>query len=356
MLVMSVTGATMVFEDEISAWMHPEWYQVEGAGGARVGMNDLIGAVKSKYPDHRIYRIFSPTTRRDTYLVIVEKQGKFQVTFAHPVTGAILGSAPAKTFMSSIWEVHANLLGGTTGRLVNCTIGIAVLLLPLSGLIVWWPGARQWWQALGVSRSNGRVTARSLHGAIGIWTFVFITMFATTGALYFYGPQFYRVLDLVSTRTSPPSPYSNSALENSSSRPDIEQLIARAQQMSPGRPVWAIYPPWSNKSSLQVILAPVSDDLGADVWEWDNTGYRYVYFDQHSGEILQQWDMTNPNFADFIRSWLAPLHRGSFGGPGIKALWVIFGLAPAMLFILGAWMWWHRVRRRPSTVAGPGTT
>ena len=55
--------------------------------------------------------------------------------------------------------------------------------------------------------------------------------------------------------------------------------------------------------------------------------------------------------------WLAYLHFGRIKGIGIpcsgpglcdqatKATWAIFGIAPAVMFVTGAIMWWNRVLR-----------
>lgn len=60
---------------------------------------------------------------------------------------------------------------------------------------------------------------------------------------------------------------------------------------------------------------------------------------------------------DQIIYWLAYLHFGRIGGIGIpcsgpgicdqatKAVWALFGLAPAVMFVSGATMWWNRVLR-----------
>jgi uncharacterized iron-regulated membrane protein len=56
--------------------------------------------------------------------------------------------------------------------------------------------------------------------------------------------------------------------------------------------------------------------------------------------------------------WLAYLHFGRIngigipcGGPGLcdwttKFIWATFGLAPALMFVTGALMWWNRVGRK----------
>jgi hypothetical protein len=64
---------------------------------------------------------------------------------------------------------------------------------------------------------------------------------------------------------------------------------------------------------------------------------------------------------DQIIYWLAYLHFGRIGGIGIpckapglcdqttKAIWAVFGLTPAVMFVTGAIMWWNRVLRRRLT-------
>tara|TARA_R110000824_G_scaffold336_1_gene1680 strand:- start:99104 stop:100021 length:918 start_codon:yes stop_codon:yes gene_type:complete len=63
-------------------------------------------------------------------------------------------------------------------------------------------------------------------------------------------------------------------------------------------------------------------------------------------------------FVDKVLYWLAFLHFGringigiSCSGPGlcdqsVKAIWALFGLAPAVMFVTGSTMWWNRVVKR----------
>ena len=43
--------------------------------------------------------------------------------------------------------------------------------------------------------------------------------------------------------------------------------------------------------------------------------------------------------------WLAQAHFGRFAGIPVKITWTVFGLAPAVLVVTGALMWWKRVLR-----------
>jgi uncharacterized iron-regulated membrane protein len=54
----------------------------------------------------------------------------------------------------------------------------------------------------------------------------------------------------------------------------------------------------------------------------------------------------SPRTGDVALEWLAKLHFGRFAGWKIKTAYTVLGLAPAVLFVTGAVMWWNRVLRR----------
>lgn len=51
--------------------------------------------------------------------------------------------------------------------------------------------------------------------------------------------------------------------------------------------------------------------------------------------------------ADVALNWLARLHFGRWRSHTLKAVWVVLGLIPAVMFVTGAVMWWNRVVRKP---------
>lgn len=50
-----------------------------------------------------------------------------------------------------------------------------------------------------------------------------------------------------------------------------------------------------------------------------------------------------PRLGDSVLYWLAQLHFGRFAGIPVKIIWTVIGLAPTVLFVTGAAMWWIRV-------------
>ena len=49
---------------------------------------------------------------------------------------------------------------------------------------------------------------------------------------------------------------------------------------------------------------------------------------------------------DVLLAWLVRLHFGRWRSHTLKVVWVVLGLIPAVMFVTGFAMWWHRVVRR----------
>jgi uncharacterized iron-regulated membrane protein len=174
--------------------------------------------------------------------------------------------------VSKLLELHDNLLAGETGRSINGLLALLLIVLALSGIVVWWPGIKSWRRSLTLHKKVGwRRFTWDLHSMVGFWTLAFTVLFAISGA-YLGNPE---VFQNFADRLQPPTA--------------------------------------------------------------DNAGTRMV---------------------DQVIYWLAYLHFGRINGIGIpcrgpglcdqttKFIWALFGLAPAVMFITGAVMWWNRVVRK----------
>ena len=109
------------------------------------------------------------------------------------------------------------------------------------------------------------------------------------------------------------------------------------------------------------------------------TNFKRVNWDLHSAigfwtfAIVFMWALTGaylvfPKPFDKLIAWvpaaalltnvgiLHAVHVGDFGGWPVKALWVLLGIAPPILFVTGSIMWWYRVLnpwRKRAFVRGP---
>ena len=91
--------------------------------------------------------------------------------------------------VSALLELHDDLLGGETGRRINSALALVVIVLALSGIVVWWPGITRWKRSLIVHRGLGwRRFTWDLHRMVGFWTAGFILLFGLSG-VYLGNPE-----------------------------------------------------------------------------------------------------------------------------------------------------------------------
>ncbi|HEU0095671.1 MAG TPA: PepSY-associated TM helix domain-containing protein, partial [Rhizomicrobium sp.] len=107
--------------------------------------------------------------------------------FIDPVSGEVLGTRksvlpPILTFAH---QLHGNfLMSRETGRPIVGWLGLAMCILGLSGLVLWWPKRGQWKYAFIVRRTaKGLRFHRELHAATGIWIFVVFMAVSVSGVV-----------------------------------------------------------------------------------------------------------------------------------------------------------------------------
>jgi uncharacterized iron-regulated membrane protein len=337
-VLVCTTGSALVFRGDMQQAMFPHLFTP--ARGAPADAATILERVREAFPGHRIYGIDGPTHERPTTIAYVAPPGEAsRVVLIDPVTARILGQLPQRSFLTTVTGLHANLLAGRSGRIANGIGSLLLLLLCATGIVIWWPGLSTWRRGFTVAfRRNWRRVTWELHGAIGIWTLVFIAMWAATGVYFAAAPWFHRVLNVMSPLASASIPASQP--EGANNRGVTERdLIVRAQSRLPDQYVHRLTPPGSGRDPFVMMFsktwpAPTRpDQLTA------------VYLDQYTGELLSEPRPTVGSMGDAIVEWIRPVHYGTFGGAAVRVVWVVVGLSPAALAVTGFVMWWSRVIR-----------
>ena len=85
----------------------------------------------------------------------------------------------------------------------------------------------------------------------------------------------------------------------------------------------------------------------AFVFMWGITGIYLSFPEPFMAAVnyLEPLDVSSfePRLGDTILYWIAYVHFGRFAGWPTKLLWALLGLAPPIMFVTGALMWWKRV-------------
>jgi len=335
-----VTGAALVFRIDLQRALHPHLFTPNGPGPTADAAT-MMERVRDAFPADRLSGVEAPTTLRPTYLAYVVHGNRFLTILADPVTGTVLGELPERSFVRTVQDLHFDLLAGRTGRTVNGIGATALLLMCLTGVVIWWQGTANWRRGLTVdfSRSWRRI-AWDLHSTIGIWTVLFIAMWSVTGIYFAFPVAFRRAVHAVSPVSVMRLPESDPAGKAATATPlSWRELVAAAAAAMPGKTVARVVVPSTDRGAFLVQFA---DEAPTPAGSPSMTS---VYMDQFTGAVLQTPTAATRTAGDAIMAWVAPLHVGNFGGQAIRVVWAVLGLAPPLLFITGGTMWWVRVAR-----------
>jgi uncharacterized iron-regulated membrane protein len=74
-------------------------------------------------------------------------------------------------------DLHGNLLLGGFGRVVNGIGAACMIVLCVTGAVLWWPGITHWRRSLTVNwKSSFARRNWEIHNALGFWFFLFVCL------------------------------------------------------------------------------------------------------------------------------------------------------------------------------------
>jgi len=159
--------------------------------GPRLTDEQLKAAANRAYPEYTVFSIGRVRNPKEAVDIALRNRAGLKNRLFNPYTGADLGdSVPLGIRMvSKLLELHDDLLGGRTGRKINGIGAVLLVVVSLTGLVVWWPGIKTWRQGLTLRRNVGWQRFNwDLHKMMGFWTFGVILLFAVSGA-YLSDPE-----------------------------------------------------------------------------------------------------------------------------------------------------------------------
>jgi len=341
MVVIGVTGSILVFESEIERYGELKPWQDIRAAGAAVDISTVVTNLRQAYPRWHLVSVETPSESDATFVSVLEGRGRIRVA-SDPNTGKVLGEFPAgRNWLDFVRELHETLLlSGHTGRLLNGIAGGFLLLLNATGLVIWWPGIRNWRRALKVDFArNWRRVNWDLHSAVGFWTLVIVSIWAITGMYFAWPRQTFRFVNSFSKIVSARPPVVIVAPEDVAVGASLHGMVERARERAPGTKLAGIAFPYSRRSPLAVLMQRRA-----------NPGREYtdtVYFNPYSGEYISTWRYgVNQSLGDWLIWLQVPLHFGTSWGLAVKVIWALCGLAIPLLTVSGLLMYWNRSLRR----------
>jgi uncharacterized iron-regulated membrane protein len=352
LLVIGITGSILVFRPELERLCGLKPWQTTRAKAPLADIVTVIENLTAAYPRYRIISVDAPTENNATFVAVL--QGRRQITVGcGPTDGKVLGEfSRAANWLDVVDELHVSLLirSRGQGRMLNGIGAAFLLLLNATGLVIWWPGIRNWRRALMVDfRRNWRRINFDLHVSVGFWTILIASFWAVSGIYFGWPRQIFQFVNSISPVITARPPAISFTAGSSGSEPDLRSLIARAYAADPGTTLDGIAFPYGRRAPLGILMRRGS-----------SVGREYVdtvYFNPYSGEYISTWRYgVNKSLGDWIVWSQVPLHFGTYWGLGVKIVWAAAGLAIPLLAVTGLLMYWNRaLRRKWKTLRRPST-
>jgi len=215
----AISGALLVWHDELDALVHPARFAVSGNSTALISsyLDSARGALPANFTP-MVVRFPAEEGRPITVMARGEEGGARQLltVYLDPPSGRVLDVVNFRSsFFGFLHRFHENLtVPEYSGRAIVGWAGVGMLILSLTGLWLWWP--RNGVFRLGLRwRRAGDATISNLHYLLGFWIALPLTFVSLTG-IYLSFPQTARsamsaIASTVSSSTRKPSCDANRA-------------------------------------------------------------------------------------------------------------------------------------------------
>ncbi len=115
-------------------------------------------------------------------------------TMVVTASGRVVSTVCEPAFVTWVAEFHDHLGFGRAGLLINGLGAMAVMLMCVTGAILWWPGRARWRRSLVLRRDvSAQRLIWDLHTVLGFWLLLLVLMWTLTG-VYFAFPDTFNAL------------------------------------------------------------------------------------------------------------------------------------------------------------------
>jgi uncharacterized iron-regulated membrane protein len=204
LVVVTLTGSVLVYRNALYTAFFPETVFVEGGGLPLTG-EALTELAVARYPGWDLHEVQMGDAPNQAARLTLRSGGRSLQRLVHPYSGADLGNAVplGHRVLATLLELHDNLLGGATGRALNGAGALALVVLCVTGAILWWPGSQRWTRGLRFELRGGSLrVAASVHKALGFWVLAFLVLWGVTGTYLAFQDAYSQFFDFL----QPPDP------------------------------------------------------------------------------------------------------------------------------------------------------
>ncbi|WP_187274031.1 PepSY domain-containing protein [Paenibacillus sp. N3.4] len=327
-------GSLLLIEPEVESWMHPVDH-ISTPGNVSPAV--IKQQAEAAHPGFSADRIEYPNNDSFYHVHLVQASGGKEnfTVYADPGTGETFGRVQTERLepFATIYQLHryfllTSVIGKIPAASVVGILGIALILMLVSGIYLWWPGLRKLANGFRVVLKRGKLLKHmSLHKTIGILSIPFLLVLALTGTLNAFEKSIPTWVGFKAKEEIPATALQSKS-KDAAALP-LDRAVEIVKESYPGSQLIKIQIPQKAGQSYQFGLKE-----GFAASQGSNST---VYMDAATGSVLYK---TNPNLAiNFYNAWRKGLHFATWGGEPLKIISFFFGMTPLVLMITGLFIW-----------------
>lgn len=325
LICISISGSIIAFEPELNHAFHPELTNAP-VTGPRLSWDDFKARVEQQSPGWKLIRFYFPDQPdRSTYVRLRNTAThKIRHVYVNQYTGQVLGSTEdGSDWIIRVHDLHVNFLSGKAGNKIVTWSTVGLLLLSITGIIVWWPRFTfRFHRDSPLPRLN-----RDLHMSLGFWSSLAMFGFAITGLGLHY--QTGKLLDLLN------KPSAAAAMPGHGTT--IEGMMQTAREALPGAEIPRLLLSEKKGDPVFMYMRFPEDKTPA--------GRSFTTLDPKTGAVLSVGSSrTAPLLQTALVQWTREIHTGTILGTPTKIVVVCFALGLTVLAITGPLIWWIKQR------------
>ncbi|MDU1890266.1 MAG: PepSY-associated TM helix domain-containing protein [Dysgonomonas sp.] len=344
-IIVCLSGAILVFQDEILRLANPSHYSVKEIKGDPIPLEKLIPMVNAQLDSNSVASVQIFDDPESTYTMSL-KEGFRISAFVDPYTGEVTGmykfrESPFFTIMS----LHRWLMDGTR-TWGKYTVGISTLIfvfILISGFIVWMPRR--------INKSRFKIQYRKgkkrlfydLHNVLGAYACLVLLICALTGMMWSFDWYRNSVFKLFGAEVIEQQGHGGERGGNrggGAGKGREKQDVNIAHWQNIFNTLKSVNPDYEyirvQDGAATVHLKSSFTSRATDKYD----------FDKKSGEIVKTTLFKDQEGTTKIWAWVYSLHVGNYWGIWSKIFTCLFALIGASLPITGYYIFFVKRKKR----------
>jgi len=337
--IVCLSGALLVFQDEILELANPDHYFVKEVKGEPIPLHDLIPIVNSQLDSSSVANVKISADPERTY-TMAQKDGFRISIFVDQYTGKVTGTYSFRDHpFFTIMSVHRWLLDGTHtwGKYIVGWSTLIFGIILISGMVLWFPREFKKSRFKIQFRKGRKRLWHDVHNVLGAYACIVLLLCTISGLMWsfeWYRNGIFKVLGAEIPESSGHGGGHRGGGEKKQEELKIEHWQILYEQLRDINPDYEYIRVQDGSAVVHLKSAPTS--RATDQYN----------FDKNTGEINKTVLYAQQPRSTKIWGWMYALHVGNYWGIWSKVFTFIFALIGASLPITGYYIFFVKRKRR----------